>query len=317
MQKFEEALLILGEIIIFFIVGLFIRIALTIFGVEPEKVDFFRDKVSNMVFYYIIPVVCFKTTYLMPFSISHLKISLVANLTIISCVLLSWLVYNKISSSEQLSPQVKGSLIMCSAFGNVLYIGLPILSKLYGEEGMSYAFTYDFLASTPLTWTLAVAICMKYGRKGKISFKDSFNTILRIPAIWGLILGFLFRELEITVAGNIIDAISSASKYVTYLMLIIVGISIKAVNPERLKISLPAIVLKTFVSPLLALLYGSLSGLSGIPLNVCIIEAAMPSMLLSMIFASVFGVDMRTSVEMVFITTLISLLSVIVLLNFL
>ncbi|MCX8034471.1 MAG: hypothetical protein N3A00_04055, partial [Thermodesulfovibrio sp.] len=57
-----------------------------------------------------------------------------------------------------------------------------------------------------------------------------------------------------------------------------------------------------------ALFYGSIAGLSGIPLNACIIEACMPSMLLSMIFATAFGVDMKTSIEMIFLTTIFSLL---------
>jgi hypothetical protein len=33
-------------------------------------------------------------------------------------------------------------------------------------------------------------------------------------------------------------------------------------------------------------------------------EASMPSMLLSMIFATAFGVDMRTAIEMIFLTTI-------------
>jgi predicted permease len=193
---------------------------------------------------------------------------------------------------------------MCSAFGNVLYIGLPILTKLYGTEGMSYAFTYDFLASTPLTWTVAVAVCMKYGRAKRVRLKDSILTILKIPPIWGLIVGLLFREFSISLPEELINFFNLVSKYTISLMLLIVGISVKPVTPEKLALSLPAISVKTVISPLLAILFGSLTGLSGVPLNVCIIEASMPSMLLSMIFATAFGVDMRTAIEMIFLTTI-------------
>lgn len=304
------------DIIIFILIGLFIRIIITSFDIPIEKIDVFRDKVNKIVFYYIIPIVCFKTTYLMPFSINHFKISLVANLTIISCVIVSLIIYKKIASIKGVSPKVIGSLIMCSAFGNVLYIGLPILTKLYGIEGMSYAFTYDFLASTPLTWTLAVAVCMKYGRVGKISLKDSIFTIIRIPPIWGLILGLLFRELSISISDELINLMNLLSKYITFLMLIIVGISIKAVAPDRFKILLPAIIVKIIMSPIFALFYGSIFNLSGIPLNVCIVESVMPSMLLSMIFASAFGVDMRTAIEMIFLTTVFSLFVTFILIKF-
>lgn len=299
----------LYDIFLFILTGLFLRILLTAVGVSIEKIDSVRDRINYFVFYYIIPFVCFKTTYTMPFSLSHLKISLVANFTILSCVLLSWFIYRVIASKKEIKSEVIGSLIMCSAFGNVLYIGLPVLTKLYGAEGMSYAFTYDFLASTPLTWTVAVAICMKYGRAKSFKLKDSFFTILKIPPIWGLIIGFLFQKLSINLPKELTGFLNLISTFVTVLMLLIVGLSVKVVTPEKLKVSLPAIAIKVIISPLFALLYGIIVGVSGIPLNVCIIEAGMPSMLLSMIFSTAFGVDMRTSVEMIFLTTICSLIS--------
>lgn len=298
----------LFDILLFILIGILFRTLLRVVGVSPEKIDSVRDRVNYLVFYYIIPFVCLKTTYSMPFSISHLKISFVANLTILSCVLLSWLIYKKISSTKGIKPEVIGSLIMCSAFGNVLYIGLPILTKLYGAEGMSYAFTYDFLASTLLTWTVAVGVCMKYGRARGVKLKNSIVTIIKIPPIWGLVAGFLLKELSISLPDELINFIHLISNYIIMFMLFIVGLSVRVVTPEKLKILMPAIIIKVFISPFFAFIYGSIVGLSGIPLNACIIEAGMPSMLLSMIFANAFGVDIRTAVEMIFLTTIFSII---------
>ncbi|MCS7214984.1 MAG: AEC family transporter [Thermodesulfovibrio sp.] len=292
----------------FILIGISLRILFTLGRVSPEKIELFRDKINYLVFYYIIPLVCFKTSYTMPFSLTHLKISLVANFTILSCVLLSWLIYKKLSSIKKIEPETIGSLIICSAFGNVLYMGLPILTKLYGTEGMSYAFSYDLLASTPLTWTIAVTVCMKYGKAKSFKLKNSFLTILKIPPIWGLIIGITFKESGIILSEDLINILRIISTGVTSIMLIIVGISIKFVAPEKLLINMPAILIKTLISPMIALLFGIIFGVSDIPLNVCIIEAAMPSMLLSIIFASAFGIDMRTSVEMIFLTTIFSFL---------
>ncbi|MDI1472240.1 MAG: AEC family transporter [Thermodesulfovibrio sp.] len=304
------------DILSFIIIGLLLRILFTFIGVTPEKIDFIRDRINYFVFYYIIPFVCFKTAYTMPFSLSHLKISIVANLTILSCVTISWFIYKKIAQSKNIKTEVIGVLIMCSAFGNVLYIGLPILTNLYGTEGMSYAFTYDFLASTPLTWTVAVAVCMKYGSAKSFNLKNSLKTIIKIPPIWGLIFGFIFRELNITLPEEFIYTTTKISIYMTYLMLLIVGLSIKALQPQRITLLLPAIFIKIVLSPLLALFFGSIIGLSGMPLNVCIIEAATPSMILSMIFATTFGVDLRTAIEMIFLTTIFFCLIVFLLFYF-
>lgn len=296
------------EIFIFILIGVLARVLSISAGVSPERIDLLRDRVNYFVFYFVIPFVCFKTTYAMPIRTEHLKISLVANLTILSCLLLSWIVYRLMLKRIEIKTEVIGSLIMCASFGNVLYIGLPILTKLYGQEGTAYAFTYDFLASTPLTWTAAVAVCMKYGKAKGFKLKDSILTLIKIPPIWGLILGLIVRESGSEISITALTLIDHISRYVTVLMLIIVGFSVRVVNPEKLKVSLPAIVIKVFISPLFAFIYGTVLGLTGIPLNVCIIEAAMPSMLLSMIFASAFGVDMRTAVEMIFLTTVLSLI---------
>ncbi|GAB6183048.1 AEC family transporter [Thermodesulfovibrio hydrogeniphilus] len=297
------------EIFLYILSGFFLRIIFAIFGASVEKVDYFRDRINSFVFYYIIPFVCLKTTYTMPFSTSHLKIAFVANLTILSCVFLAWFIYRKIYTKE-IKSEVLGALIVCSSFGNVLYIGLPILTKLYGTEGMGYAFTYDFFGSTPLTWTVAVAVCMKYGKAKSIRIWDSFKTVLKIPPIWGLLAGFLLREFNFPMPMELINTVGIISGYIIALMLAIVGFSIKIVTPERIVLLLPAIIIKVIVSAMLALICGKMFGLSGVPLNVCMIEAAMPSMLLSMIFATAFGIDMRTSIEMIFLTTIFSLLIV-------
>lgn len=293
----------LSEILVFILFGLLLRILLTALGVSHEKIDSVRDRINHIVFYYIIPLACFKTTYSMPFSLSHIKISLVASLTILSCVVISWLIYKKIAQIKNIKPEVVGSLIICSSFGNVLYIGLPVLTSLYGEQGMSYGFTYDLLASTPLVWTIAVAVCMKYGHAKNYSFKDSFTTIMKIPAIWGLLLGLIFREIGINLSEGLIIFFKELSKNVTYLMLLIVGVSLRAVSPKGVMLLIPAITVKIIISPLLGFFFATVIGLSRIPFNVCVIQAGMPTMLISIIFATVFRVDLRTTIEMIFLTT--------------
>lgn len=288
------------DIFLSILAGLLFRILLTALGISPEKIDFVRDRINYFIFYYIIPLVCFKTTYTMPLTLNHFKVSFVAILTILGCILISSFIYKKIFSVK---PEIMGSLIICSSFGNVLYIGLPVLTSLYGEQGMSYGFIYDLFASTPLVWTVAVAVCMKYGNARSYSFKDSLTTVMKIPAIWGLLLGLIFRKTGIHLSDELILIFKELSKYILYFMLLIVGVSIRAVSPQRIILLVPAITVKIIISPLLGLFFSTVAGLSGVPFNVCIIEAGMPTMLISMIFATVFGVDLRTTIEMIFLTT--------------
>lgn len=296
------------DIVLFIATGLFIRAILIFVGTPENRLCLIRDKINLLVFHFILPLICLKTTYSMPIRTEHLKISIVATMTIVSSAILAWSVYRLISKRVEISSQILGSLIICSSFGNVLYIGLPILTKLYGQQGTAYALTYDFLASTPLTWTLAVAISLKYGKAKGLRIKDSILTVAKIPPLWGLLIGILLREIAFEIPTFVVTIIDSIARYVSVLMLAVVGFSLKVVNPKGLIISIPAVFIKVLISPFLAFVYGKVLGLSGIPLYVCIIEAAMPSMLLSMLFATTFGLDLRTAVEMILLTTGMSLL---------
>jgi len=148
---------------------------------------------------------------------------------------------------------------------------------------------------------------MKYGKAQSFTLKNSIQTLIKIPPIWGMIIGLIVRELIIPVPDILVNFLKDISIFVTYIMLTIVGLSIKAVSPKKLTICSPAIAVKLIVSPLLAYSFGNIVGLPQIPLNSCMIDAGMPSMLLSMIFATAFGTDMRTSIEMIFLTTAIFL----------
>ena len=51
-----------------------------------------------------------------------------------------------------LQPSETGVLVIGATFGNITYLGLPVLTGLYGNEAAKYALFYDLLATTPLLW---------------------------------------------------------------------------------------------------------------------------------------------------------------------
>ena len=66
-----------------------------------------------------------------------------------------------------IKPSEKGVLILSAAFGNVSYLGLPVLTGLYGYEAAKYALFGDLLASTPLLWLCGRSNGIKIWREQK------------------------------------------------------------------------------------------------------------------------------------------------------
>jgi malate permease and related proteins len=72
----------------------------------------------------------------------------------------------------------------CMMYGNTAFLGIPICSMLFGNEGAFYAAMYNF-GLTVVIYSLGVWVLS--GGKG-----DSLRTMLLNPLAWSIVLGILF-----------------------------------------------------------------------------------------------------------------------------
>ena len=67
---------------------------------------------------------------------------------------------------RELKRETRAAVLLAGSFGNVLFMGYPTLTFLYGDIGGSYAAFADVLASTPLVWTFGVWVATRLGHEG-------------------------------------------------------------------------------------------------------------------------------------------------------
>ena len=195
---------------------------------------------------------------------------------------------------QRLARETRSAILLAGIFGNVLFMGYPTLTFLYGDAGGTYAAFADVLASTPLLWTLGVWIATGLGHPGGRAH-SLFRTVLTLPPVWGYVLGFV-----VNFAGLGLDPLVKAARFMGQatipVMLFTLGLSIPWGDLRPTRPVLAAVAVKLAVAPLVVwgltrLALGDLHPAQ----NAAILEVAMPTMVMAAGFADRFNLDVRAA----------------------
>jgi predicted permease len=193
-----------------------------------------------------------------------------------------------------LARETRAAILLAGTFGNVLFMGYPTLTFLYGDIGGSYAAFADVLASTPLVWTFGVWIATRLGHEGGHG-TSLLRTMLSLPPMWGFVLGFAVNLSGLEVAP-LVKAAKFMGQATIPVMLFTLGLSIPwgALKPSRPVLA--AVAVKLLITPLLVfglarVAFGELKPAQ----TAAILEVAMPTMLMAASFADRFKLDVRAA----------------------
>jgi hypothetical protein len=193
-----------------------------------------------------------------------------------------------------LKRETRAAILLAGSFGNVLFMGYPTLTFLYGDIGGSYAAFADVLASTPLVWTFGVWVATRLGHEGGHGH-SLFRTVLTLPPIWGFVLGFAVNLGGLDVAP-LIKAAKFIGQATVPIMLFNLGLSIPWGDLKPTRPVLAAVAIKLLIAPLL--IYALTHAVIGEPRPAqaaAILECAMPTMLMAASFADRFNLDVRAA----------------------
>jgi predicted permease len=198
-------------------------------------------------------------------------------------------------------------------FGNTGNYGLPLVAFAFGEQALSYAGIF-FVTTTLLFYTVGVLIASL----GHMSLKDAALGLLRIPTLYAVLLAVVINSFGIQIPGPVARAVELAAGGTIPLMLILLGVELTRVqltgNQRAMQLSVS---LRLVVAPLVALLLTGFFGISGPARQGSVTDAAMPSMVSATVLATEYQLDSKLVTAIVFISTLLSPLTLTPLLVFL
>jgi hypothetical protein len=272
-------------------------------GTDADEV---RRVINACVLNLFLPAFCIKTLYHSSIDLETVLVTATAWITTGAALLLAAGVYAVLGKRMRLSPQETGVLLIASAFGNVTYLGLPVLTGLYGNSAAKYALFYDLLATTPLLWLAGAALAARYGEGKKLSKKESLKTIASLPPVWGIFIGMALHQMNVPLPWFVLKTLEMLGGLVVPLMIFSIGLALSLPQVKHAYVIIPAVVIKLVAGPLIAYATARMLGLTGIALTSCSIEGAMPAMVLSLLVAARFKLDVALAAFMIVVTTVLS-----------
>jgi hypothetical protein len=205
------------------------------------------------------------------------------------------------------------AILITTMFANTGNYGLPLVAFAFGEEALSYAGIF-FVTTTLLFYTVGVLIASL----GHMSLKDAALGLLRIPTLYAVLLAILINTLGIQLPGPIARAVDLAAGGTIPLMLILLGVELTRVElTGSLRAMQLSVFLRLVVAPLIALFLAGLFGINTYARQASVTEASMPSMVSATVLATEYQLDSKLVTAVIFISTLLSPLTLTPLLVFL
>lgn len=189
-------------------------------------------------------------------------------------------------------------------FGNVGFMGLPIVAAVFGEEAVFYGAIFNIFFEIFL-WTFGVSIF----RKGEKLQAKKFIT----PALISIIIGMSMFLADLDWPELVLSAIESIGSTATPVSMVVLGVMFSEMN---IKDSVRDV--KPFLSALYRLaVIPSMAGFAlytigmrGLLLGVPMVILGMPVAANGAMMADYYKKDYREMTKIIVVTTLLSLLTV-------
>jgi auxin efflux carrier (AEC) len=214
---------------------------------------------------------------------------------LITFIILSMKKYSKIE---------KWSIVVPATLGNTAFLGFPVILGVFGNNGFLRAIFYD-ISSLIAFLSLSIILMINFGG----SIKEVLKKVFSFPILWAVIFGILFSFFNISigeVVPNIFNYLGSAA---IPLIMISLGLSLNFKEmKEKIHATSLTVLVKLIVAPVIAFITVKLFGLSGMEYTIGIVEAAMPSGMLTLVLAITYDLDFELTADCVFVTTIFSLI---------
>ena len=202
-------------------------------------------------------------------------------------------------------PQLAAFLIVVM-FSNSANYGLSVVLFAFGQDGLSRAVVY-FATSAVLVYSVG-SVLASSGRRGP---RLALLGLIRVPALWGVLAAAFVGWTGIRLPAAVFRPIELLSLAAIPTMLLVLGMQFeRGAWPERPGLVAAASALALVGSPLLGFALASLLGLGGVARQAVLVEAAMPSAVITTILAVEFDVAPRFVTSVVVVTTLASAVTV-------
>jgi auxin efflux carrier (AEC) len=282
-------------------------ILLILIGYIAKKVGLLKPEDSITLNKIVINVAIPALIFLAMFSADLSNMNVLIPITMICIVtgILSGLIVYLFSRARGYSKKTKWTLVGTSTLFNSGFLGYPVVLGVFGAEGLVRAVFYD-IGSTILFLSLGILFILLFGGK----YTSIIRRTLLFPPLWGIILGILANLLNLDPGVITLNVLKYLSGAAIPIIMISLGLSLEVGGLKNyLGAASLVSVIRLIISPIIAILMVIILGLNGLEGTVTVIEAGMPSAMLSLVLAASYDLDIKAAAACIFLSTVLSLIS--------
>jgi predicted permease len=211
------------------------------------------------------------------------------------------------------SPQM-GSFLLVSGFGSSALLGYALVGQVYPGNiaAMTEAVVITELGVGPALFVIGTMIAIYYG-SSEIGPKERTRAVLsffKSPICFSVFAGIGWALLHLPVQGELLTPFFSFFKILasanTFLVALTVGVVLQFTRLREIAaMALAVCMIKLIVKPLLVWFPVLFLPLDATQAQILILEAAMPSALLTVVLARSYGCDAPLASKLVFTTSMV------------
>ena len=190
-------------------------------------------------------------------------------------------------------------VVVCSNSGNY---GLPVALLAFGREALTFASVY-FVSSAIFSYTGGILLAAS----GRRSVAQALAGVVRVPAVYGAVAAAIVMAFGLQVPEAVARPMTLLSDAALPMMVLVLGMQLeRATWPERPDMVAVAALLSLVATPLAAFGIAHLLGLKGAAFQAGVLQASMPTAVITTILALEFNVAPNFVTSVVCVTTLLS-----------
>jgi predicted permease len=291
----------MSALVFFKLVAIFVIVAI---GWLVGKAKWLGDGTSdpartlaNAAYYIFVPALLFRTTARIDFKTMPWDTLIAVFVPLMLMLIAVYLLQKRLNRNGALPAAAPSVRAISAAFGNTVQVGIPMAAALFGERGLQihlaivslHALVLLTLSTALVELDLAKAqrlLGTGHAHLGKTLLSTARNTIVH-PVVLPVLIGLSWNALGLPIPAVADEILATLGQAVVPLCLVLIGMSLAYYGVQgaaQAAIALSALKLLLLPAVVLAIAHWGFR-LSGLPLTVIVMMAALPIGSNALIFA--------------------------------
>ena len=269
----------------------------------------FMNRVNEFNYKVFFPFLMFNNVYsAKPENMPSVKLMITGALGVILLTALLMLIVPRIVKEN---PR-RGVIIQAIFRGNFIIYGIPLTTYVFGAERSSICGMMILIIIS--IYNIAAVIVLETFREGgKVRFSKLLLGIIKNPLLQGCIAGLVFYLFQIKLPSFIASPVSSMAGLATTLAMVVLGANLKfdELKQNRTAVSV-VVIIRLVLMPVAAIVCAYFIGLRGVELFLILMIFGTPVATSSYPMAQNMGGDGQLAGQLVFVSTVASLVTIFV-----